>query len=98
MANVTNEEEEMWMVFSTISTLSHFLSVSYKVSLNTLNEINVLYSIIDRLPRKSEFDEIRTMVEKQKENIITTLVPIKEAFEKSAEYENFGRKMNDKKD
>jgi hypothetical protein len=38
------------------------------------------------------------MVEKQKENIITTLVPIKEAFEKSAEYENFGRKMNDKKD
>jgi hypothetical protein len=82
MANVTNEEEEMWMVFSTISTLSHFLSVSYKVSPNTLNEINVLYSIIDRLPRKSEFDEIRTMVEKQKENIITTLVPIKEAFEK----------------
>lgn len=77
---------------------SHFLSVSYKVSPNTLNEINVLYSIIDRLPRKSEFDEIRTMVEKQKENIITTLVPIKEAFEKSAEYENFGRKMNDKKD
>jgi hypothetical protein len=57
-----------------------------------------LFDAIENLPRKSEFDEIKNMVEKQRENIINTLIPIKEAFERSAEYENFGRKIKDKKE
>ncbi|MDE1724976.1 MAG: hypothetical protein KGH76_03635 [Thaumarchaeota archaeon] len=97
MANVTKEEEAQ-AVYSAISTLSYFLSISYKVSRNTLNEINILFNAIEKLPRKSEFDEIRDMVEKQRENIISTLIPIKKAFEKSTEYENFGRKTRDEKD
>jgi hypothetical protein len=91
------EDEELEMIYSTLATLSYFVGRSCLVSVNTLNEINVLFKAIEKLPRKSEFDEIRNMLEKQRENIVNTLIPIKDAFERSAEYENFGRKMKEKK-
>lgn len=91
------EDEELEVIYSTLATLSYFLGRSCLVSINTLDEINVLFKAIEKLPRKSEFDEIRNMLEKQSENIVNTLIPIKDTFERSAEYENFGRKMKERK-
>lgn len=90
------EDEELEVIYSTLAILSYFLGRSCLVSINTLDEINVLFKAIEKLPRKSEFDEIRNMLEKQRENIVNTLIPIKDAFERSAEYENFGRKMKER--
>ncbi len=96
MVKVT-EDEELEMIYSTLATLCYFLGRSCLVSINTLDEINVLFKAIEKLPRKSEFEEIRNLLEKQRENIVNTLIPIKDAFERSAEYENFGRKTRERK-
>jgi hypothetical protein len=96
MVKVT-EDEELEVIYLTLATLCYFLGRSCLVSVNTLNEINVLFKAIEKLPRKSEFDEIKNMLEKQRENIVNTLIPIKDAFERSTEYENFGRKMKERK-
>lgn len=95
LAKVT-KDEELQVIYSTLSGLNYFLGRSYFLSINTLNEINVMFNAIEKLPRKSEFDEIKNMLEKQRENIVNTLIPIKDAFERSAEYENFGRKRQKK--
>lgn len=91
LANVT-KDEDMKIVYETLRTLNYYLGRSYLVSINALQEINVLFNAIEKLPRKSEYEEIKNLVEKQRENIVSTLIPIKEAFEKSVEFENFGRK------
>lgn len=91
LANVTSDEE-LKAIYSSLHTLNYYLGRSYLVSINVLKEVNVLFEAIENLPRKSEYREIKNMVEKQREAIVNTLIPIKEAFERSAEYENFGRK------
>ena len=90
LANVT-PDEELKAVYSSLQTMNYFLGRSYLVSINVLKEVNVLFNAIENLPRKSEYEEIKNLVEKQKENIVSTLIPIKEAFERSVEFENFGR-------
>ncbi len=84
-------DEDMKVIYETLRTMSDFLGRSYLVSVNVLKEVNVLFNAIQNLPRKSEYEEIKNMVEKQRENIVNTLIPIKEAFERSVEFENFGR-------
>lgn len=85
-------DEDLKIIYSSLRTLNYFLSRSYVVSDNLLKEVNTLFNAIEKLPRKSEYDEVRDIVEKQKESVINTLIPIKEAFERSVEYENFGKK------
>lgn len=98
LANVT-PDEELKMIYQTLHTMNNFLGRSYLVSVNILKEVNVLFNAIEKLPRKAEYEEIKNMVEKQKENIVNTLIPIKEAFERSTEYENFGkRKVKEKQE
>ncbi|MDE1845222.1 MAG: hypothetical protein KGI10_07840 [Thaumarchaeota archaeon] len=93
--NITTDED-MKIIYGSLRTMNYYLGRSYIVSVNLLKEINVLFNAIEKLPRKAEYEEIKNMVEKQRESIVNTLIPIKEAFERSAEYENFGRKkMND---
>lgn len=89
--NITTDED-MKIIYGSLRTMNYYLGRSYLVSVNLLKEINVLFNAIEKLPRKAEYEEIKNMVEKQRENIVNTLIPIKEAFERSAEYENFGRK------
>jgi len=90
LAKVT-PDEELKALYSSLHTMNYFLGRSYLVSINVLKEVNVLFNAIENLPRKSEYEEIKNLVEKQKENIVNTLIPIKEAFERSVEFENFGR-------
>jgi hypothetical protein len=89
--NITTDED-MKMIYNSLRVLNYYLGRSYLVSVNLLKEVNVLFHAIEKLPRKAEYEEIKEMVEKQRESIVNTLIPIKEAFERSAEYENFGRK------
>ena len=93
--NITTDDD-LKIIYGSLRVMNYFLGRSYLVSVNLLKEINVLFNAIEKLPRKAEYEEIKNMVEKQRESIVNTLIPIKEAFERSAEYENFGRKkMND---
>ena len=95
LVNVTTDED-MKIIYETLRTLNYYLGRSYLVSVNVLKEVNVLFNAIENLPRKAEYEEIKNLVEKQKESIVSTLIPIKEAFERSVEFENFGReKMKD---
>jgi hypothetical protein len=89
--NITTDND-MKMIYNSLHVLNYYLGRSYLVSANLLKEVNVLFHAIEKLPRKAEYEEIKNIVEKQRENIVNTLIPIKEAFERSAEYENFGRK------
>jgi len=89
--NITTDDD-MKMIYNSLHVLNYYLGRSYLVSANLLKEVNVLFHAIEKLPRKAEYEEIKNIVEKQRENIVNTLIPIKEAFERSAEYENFGRK------
>jgi len=84
-------DEDLKIIYETLRTVSDFLGRSYLVSVNVLKEVNVLFNAIQNLPRKSEYEEIKNLVEKQRESIVNTLIPIKEAFERSVEFENFGR-------
>lgn len=88
-------DEDMKIIYGSLRVMNYFLGKSYLVSVNLLKEVNVLFHAIEKLPRKAEYEEIKEMVEKQRESIVNTLIPIKEAFERSAEYENFGRKKAD---
>ena len=85
-------DEDMKIIYGSLRVMNYFLGRSYLVSVNLLKEVNVLFHAIEKLPRKAEYEEIKEMVEKQRESIVNTLIPIKEAFERSVEYENFGRK------
>ena len=85
------KDEDLKITYMALQSLSDFLGRSYLVSVNILKEVNVLFNAIQNLPRRSEYEEIKNMVEKQKESIVSTLIPIKEAFERSVEFENFGR-------
>lgn len=89
--NITTDDD-LKIIYGSLRVMNYFLGRSYLVSVNLLKEINVLFNAIEKLPRKAEYEEIKNMVEKQRESIVNTLIPIKEAFERSAEYENFGRK------
>src|ERR1051326_2337249 len=89
--NITTDDD-MKMIYNSLHVLNYYLGRSYLVSANLLKEVNVLFHAIEKLPIKAEYEEIKNIVEKQRENIVNTLIPIKEAFERSAEYENFGRK------
>ncbi|MGI0018539.1 MAG: hypothetical protein ACREA1_07505 [Nitrosotalea sp.] len=84
-------DEDLKIIYETLRAMSNFLGKSYLVSVNVLKEVNVLFNAIQNLPRKSEYEEIKNLVEKQRESIVNTLIPIKEAFERSVEFENFGR-------
>ena len=85
-------DEDLKIICGSLRVMNYFLGRSYLVSVNLLKEVNVLFHAIEKLPRKAEYEEIREMVQKQRESIVNTLIPIKEAFERSVEYENFGRK------
>jgi len=85
-------DEDMKIIYGSLRVMNYFLGKSYLVSVNLLKEVNVLFHAIEKLPRKAEYEEIKEMVERQRESIVNTLIPIKEAFERSSEYENFGRK------
>lgn len=89
--NITTDDD-LKIIYGSLRVMNYFLGRSYLVSVNLLKEINVLFNAIEKLPRKSEYEEIKNLVEKQRENIVSTLIPIKEAFERSVEFENFGRK------
>lgn len=85
-------DEDLKIICGSLRVMNYFLGRSYLVSVNLLKEVNVLFHAIEKLPRKAEYEEIKEMVQKQRDSIVNTLIPIKEAFERSAEYENFGRK------
>jgi len=75
--NITTDED-MKMIYNSLRVLNYYLGRSYLVSVNLLKEVNVLFHAIEKLPRKAEYEEIKEMVEKQRESIVNTLIPIKE--------------------
>lgn len=66
-------DKDLEIIYATLHTLSNFLGKSYLVSVNVLKEVNVLFNAIQNLPRKSEYEEIKNLVEKQRESIVSTL-------------------------
>ncbi|HKU33096.1 MAG TPA: hypothetical protein VJR22_04560 [Candidatus Nitrosotalea sp.] len=73
--------------FETLSLLCSIQGIDNRITFSQIEDLTTLFSLIEKLPKGPEFDEIKEALQKTNERVKETLEPIKEAYDKANEFE-----------
>lgn len=70
-----------------LGILCETVGYNYQLTVSHLQDLNTLSNAIEKLPKSTEFDDLKEALRKTSERVKQTLEPIKEAYDRAKDFE-----------